>query len=40
MKKKAHVEVTTRPIGKKANAVPGTTKGWAEDTAADADAAA
>ena len=40
MKKKAHVEVTTRPIGKKANAVPGTTKGSAEDTAADADAAA
>jgi len=39
-KKSAHTEVTTRPIGKKARAVPGMTKGAAEDTAAEADAAA
>ena len=32
--------MTTRPIGKKANAVPGMTNGAAEETAADADAAA
>lgn len=39
-KKKAQTEVTTRPMGKKAKAVPGTTNGAAEATAADADAAA
>jgi hypothetical protein len=39
-KKRAHTDVTTRPIGKKANAVPGMTNGAAEETAADADAAA
>jgi hypothetical protein len=39
-KRRAHIDVTTRPIGKKANAVPGMTNGAAEETAAEADAAA
>lgn len=40
IKKRAHIEVTTRPIGKNASAVPGMMKGAAEETAADAEAAA
>lgn len=39
-KNKAQTDVTTRPTGKKASFVPGTTKGAAEATAADAEAAA
>jgi hypothetical protein len=40
MKNNAQIEVTTKPTGKKASAVPGTTKGAAKNTAEVAAAAA